>query len=217
MRPVRFDAANAKARIDTRALASTLKTILTNWGQMDFRERFVMLTAGLDTRSVLAAASAANISVQTYTNKNPNLARHDRDLPPRLAACVGSRHRFVSDLGLALDEVKARESAVIEHMDGATFHPVFGTFATGRSDLMNDNGRTTAGGHAFEIGRCFFWDKFSRAGLTEMRPSADQLLRAFFFSSPDPLPFWRDAMQAWIARIRVWCLASTGMPCWSSA
>lgn len=105
---------------------------------------------------------------------------------------------FGSRGALGSEEVKAREAAVAEHMDGATFHPMSALCSSGRGDLLNDSGLTLAHGHGFEVGRCFFWDRFARAALTETPPTAEQLLGAFFRSPPEPLRFWRDAMQLWI-------------------
>src|SRR5262245_9030654 len=49
-----------------RDLASALTTILSNWARCEFSERLVGLTAGLDTRTVFAAACAAGIDFQAF-------------------------------------------------------------------------------------------------------------------------------------------------------
>lgn len=198
MRSVRFAAANKRAETGEQALASATRTIVANWAQSGFRERYVSLTAGLDTRTVLAAASAAHIDVRTCTTRTPSTARCDLALPPRLAACVGLSHQFFGPAGATQHEVESRSAAIAEHMDGATFHPMSTLFAMGADDFMHRHDRTIAGGNMYELGRCFFWDRFSRAGLGDTLPTADQLLAAFFPLPPEPLPFWREATRLWI-------------------
>ena len=197
IRPVRFTAAESSSTKDIRVLASTLKTLMGNWGQLDFRERAVGLTAGFDTRTVLAAATAANVSFEAFTDVYELIARADRELPPRLAARVGVVHRFENDSGIEINAVRARQAAIIAHMDRAIFHPTAAMCATGRADHMHDAGLTIAGGHGFEIGRCAQWARFFRAGLTARVPTPGDLLRSFFRARPKPLSLWTEAMAAW--------------------
>jgi hypothetical protein len=196
--PVRFAAANGVTNVDDQALASTLKTIVTNWARTDFRERFVTLTAGVDTRTILAAAKASKLDVETCTTKHPHTPSKDVVLPPRLAASVGLRHRFFGLRTLDPAEIAARRAIIAEHLDGATFHPTSRSFAEGSDDFWHDSGRTIATGHVFGVAKCYFWETFAKAGLAEKHPSADQVLRAFFPHQPEPLPFWREAIGTWL-------------------
>ncbi|HET6158234.1 MAG TPA: hypothetical protein VFE34_07825 [Dongiaceae bacterium] len=197
IRAVRFTAAKTSPNRDSRLLAATLKTIMGNWGQLAFRERLVGLTAGFDTRTVLAAATAANVNFRSYTEIHEALVRADRELPPRLAARVGIAHGFEGDPAIAATDIRAREAAIIAHMDRAIFHPTARMCASGRADHMHDSGLTIAGGHGFEIGRCAHWARFFRAGFTQTLPTPGGLLRSFFHSRPAPLSLWMDAMTAW--------------------
>ena len=197
IRPVRFTPAETTSAKDIRVLASTLKTVIGNWGRMDFRARAVGLTAGFDTRTILAAATAANINFETFTDVHELLARADRELPPRLAARVDVVHRFENDPAIEMNDARARQAAIIAHMDRAIFHPTAAMCATGRADHMHDAGLTIAGGHGFEIGRCAQWARFFRAGLTEKVPTPGGLLRSFFRSRPKPLSLWTEAMTSW--------------------
>jgi hypothetical protein len=197
IRPVRFSAAQGTAPKDVRVLAATLRTVMGNWGEAAFRERSVGLTAGFDTRTVLAAATAAKIDFQAFTDIHELLARADHDLPPRLAAQVGVAHRFRDNPAIDAAEMRAREAAVIAHMDRAIFHPTAAMCISGRADHMHDLGLTIAAGHGFEIGRCAHWARFFRSGLTERAPTAGGLLRAFFHARPRPLSLWMDAMTTW--------------------
>jgi hypothetical protein len=198
MRPVRFarlDDDDASA--DHRLLASTLRIIMANWGQADFRDRYVALTAGLDTRTVLASAVASQIRVQAYTTHFPITLKRDLVLAPRVAACVGVAHMIRRPPSVDLTEVEARIAAISKHMDGANFHPA----TEYDDDLMNDSGITIAHGNCFEVGRCYYWTKFTNVGLIEPPTDPDQILAAFTFRSswrPEPVELWRRALQSWI-------------------
>jgi hypothetical protein len=197
IRPVRFSAAQPSQSKDVRLLATTLKTVMGNWGEAAFRERTVGLTAGFDTRTVLAAATAANVDFHAFTDVHEMLARADHDLPPRLAAEVGIVHRFRDNPGIDGVDIRARQAAIIAHMDQAIFHPTAAMCVSGRADHMHDAGLTIAAGHGFEIGRCAHWARFFRSGLTERAPTAGGLLRSFFHARPRPLSLWMDAMTTW--------------------
>lgn len=197
IRPVRFSASGDNAAKDMRVLSSTLKTVMGNWGRMAFRQRLVGLTAGFDTRTVLAAARAADVPFEAFTDVHPLLARADRELPPRLAARIGISHRFHDNPELDISEVRARQAAIIAHMDRAIFHPTAAMCASGRADHMHDSSLTVAAGHGFEIGRCAHWARFFRSGLTERAPTPGGLLRSFFHARPKPLSLWMGAMTAW--------------------
>ena len=197
IRPVRFSAAQSSGTKDVRVLATTLKTVMGNWGETAFRERSVGLTAGFDTRTVLAAATAANVDFHAFTDVHQLLARADHALPPRLAAQVGVVHRFRDNPVIDGVDVRARQAAIIAHMDRAIFHPTAEMCVSGRADHMHDGGLTIAAGHGFEIGRCAQWARFFRSGLTERAPTPGSLLRSFFHARPKPLSLWMDAMTIW--------------------
>lgn len=208
IRPVRFSAAEADANIDAQTLASAMKTIMINWARAGFRDHYLSLTAGMDSRLILAAASAAGLKVEARTINYPEASKADLALPPRLAAIAGMPHKLIRrpNPPLPLSEIMSRSAAIVEHMDGATFHPVSATFAHGLDDFMHDAGRTMTGGQMFGLGRCVYFRRFGNAGLGAARPSPDQVLDAYFTHSYDSYPFWnthprarwREAMQAWL-------------------
>lgn len=208
MRPVRFRAAEMDAGADDGSLAAAMKTIMINWCNAGFRECYLGLTAGKDTRLLLAAARAAKLKVETRTVKYPEASKADLAMPPRLSAAVGIPHKMIRrpNPPLPLSETLARSAAIVEHLDGAAFHPISAYFAHGLDDFMHDPGRSIAGGWLFGVGRCVFWRRFGNHGLGEALPSPDQILDAFFTHSYDPLPFWsthprprwREALQIWL-------------------
>lgn len=208
IRAVRFRAAERDEGADGQALATALRTIMSNWGRIDVQRRYLGLTAGVDTRTVLAAAGAAGLAAGVRTIAYPEASRADLRLPPRLAAMVGLRHKLVRkpDPPLPLPEVLARSAAIVTHIDGAAYHPVSAYFANGLDDFMHDSLCVMATGHMLDLGRCFYWRRFANAGLGEALPTADQVLDAFFTRSNAALPFWsshprarwREAIQAWL-------------------
>ena len=161
---------------DAGALASALKVVMVNWGQCDFSQRRVGLTAGLDTRTIMAAARAAAIDMRAQTTSYPFMDRCDRVLPPRLAASIGVPHVFRRLPPVDAEKVKSRRAFISEHLDGATAHPSFDHYALFDHARMDDRRWTSANGSCFEIGRCFFWARFANVGLSEARPSVEQIL-----------------------------------------
>jgi len=208
MRPVRFRPAEMDEGADDNSLAAAMQTILANWCNSGHRTHYLALTAGMDTRLLLATARAAKLKVETRTVRYPEASKADLALPPRLSAAVGIPHKMVGrpNPPLPLSEVLARTRAIVEHLDGATFHPVSAYFAHGLDDFMHDPGKTIAGGWMFALGRCAYWRRFGNHGLGEALPTPDQILDAFFTHSYDPLPFWsthprarwREALQIWL-------------------
>jgi hypothetical protein len=184
--------------------ADTLKAIMTNWERAEYRERYVALTAGLDTRTVLAAAAAAGIDFRTFTLHLPHVPPCDRTLPPRIAARVGAPHELRQLTPVSPADAERRAAAITEHMDGATFHPGSQYRMRFNDDLAGDSDRVIAHGACFELGRCFYWAKFSKSGIVAPPTDPDQILSAFTFRStwrPEPLEIWRQALRAWIASL----------------
>jgi hypothetical protein len=88
-RPVHFIGAGpAASGIGT--FAATLKAIMTNWERAEFRERYVALTAGLDTRTVLAAAASGRDRFPDIHHASPVRTRMR---PYPAAAHCGSHRR----------------------------------------------------------------------------------------------------------------------------
>jgi hypothetical protein len=199
--PVRFAAPITNAGEELPALVSTLKTIITNWAQADFRERHVALTAGIDSRTILAAAVAAKVEVKTFTTRFPITVRRDMVLPPRIARSVRVPHTLRRLPPVGATEVDPRMAAIAEHMDGTGWHRSTMHMARCKYDLLSDREQTVAHGNAFGDARCYFWAKFSNVGLEAQPTDPDHILDAFTFRSswrPEPLALWRRAFQGWI-------------------
>jgi hypothetical protein len=200
-RPVRSDRSDIDARDVVASFASALQAVMANWARAGFTRLRIGLTAGLDTRTVLAATSATRIDAQSYTNLYAFMDKRDRVLPPRLAALAGISHIFPHLAAADPQQAAIIRAVIAEHMDGAETHPSFDHFASHDHWTENGPGSSAAHGTCFGLGRCFFWPKFARVGLSEARPTADQVLAAFTFQSswrPEPLGHWRTAIQSWL-------------------
>lgn len=198
---VRSDPTSAQPSDVVVSFASALQTVMANWARSGFTRLQIGLTAGLDTRTVLAATCATHIDARAYTNLYPFMDRRDRVLPPRLAALAGIPHIFPSLPPVDPHEAAAKRAVIAEHMDGATAHLSFGHFANHDHGAAHGPGLSAAHGTCFGLGRCFFWPKFARVGLDETPPTADQLLSAFTFQSswrPEPIGCWQAAINRWL-------------------
>ena len=116
------------------------------------------LTAGCDSRMVLAACVAAKLKPDCVTIATPSSgARLDVAIAAKLAALVGVNHRAIEFLSPAKDELRdwqARTGHCIEDSVSSLCRTV----------KAHDNGRFTMSGLSGEVGRCFFWeDKDIRA------------------------------------------------------
>ena len=185
---------------DRTALATALTTSLSNWSRCGFSTLAVGLTAGLDTRTILAAACAADIAFETFTTIHPFMAARDRALPPRLARCVGAAHRFRTFPPVEPARIPIRMAAISEHLDGVDSHPAFRRCAHCDPDQMTGAENSSANGSCFEVGRCNYWHRLSGVDLREAPPSVDHVLTAFGQRGwrPDPIEAWRHAIQLWI-------------------
>jgi hypothetical protein len=202
--PVRPGPTSAEPRELVASFASVLQTVMANWARSGCTRLEIALTAGLDTRTVLAATCAAHIDARAYTNLLPFMKRRDRVLPPRVAALVGIPHTFPTLPPVDPHEAAAKRAAIAEHMDGATAHLSFDHFTNHDYDAAFGSGLSVVHGTCFELGRCFFWPKFARAGLGETAPTADQLLSVFTFQSswrPEPIEHWREAINRWLGTL----------------
>jgi hypothetical protein len=200
--PLRFAAPPLNAGEEMQAIVSALNTIMTNWAQAGFRERFMALTAGIDTRSVLAAAVAAKIDVEAFTTCFPITMKRDLRLPPRIAARVRVPHTLRRLRAVDASEADARIAAIAEHMDGTHWHRSTMYMARHAYDLLKDDGQTVAHGNVFGgEGRCFYWTKLSNLRGEAPPTNPDHILDSFTFRSswrPEPRELWRRAFQAWI-------------------
>lgn len=172
-------------------MASRLVTIAHNASFLPFTERLVFLTAGLDTRTMLSAFIAAQVSCQTMTSVRPGMAEADERLPPMIAASAGIPHKFVHRAGMSQRVYEDRLRIVKEHTDGQAV----GTSADHCVHAQASHATESTirfGGLCFELGRCFFWKRLG--------PTDTKCLLARFYRDPIDQR-WHDAISMWVTSL----------------
>ena len=116
------------------------------------------LTAGVDSRLILAGAAHAGVTISTFTQHYPSMTDGDQSLPPLLARELGYEHRLLRPGRLS----RSRRALFDAHTAG---HCVDGNrgdrrfFAHGQWEMIPAPALILRGG-VFEIGRCYFHRKF---------------------------------------------------------
>jgi hypothetical protein len=147
-------------------------------------ERFplwVPLTAGADSRLILAACVAENLDVTTFTFEAPDGHQHpqDRLLPPRIAETAGVEHRLFCP---------RRPDPELEHLFDT--HTAFHSHDLDRALMVRGQWEhvpkevLVLGGNGWEVGRCYYW--------REQPPVPDEY-RAWLAEHPSELD-WRDRL-----------------------
>lgn len=76
-------------------IAEILKTALCNIEKYSGKEILLALTAGKDSRLVLASAIDSNVKFQTYTAWHSNIMSCDKSIPKKIARDYGFHHSFI--------------------------------------------------------------------------------------------------------------------------
>ena len=127
------------------------------------------LTAGYDSRLLLASAVAAGVPLTTYTFDNPEMSRADREQPPALAQLAGVEHRLIGG-GKRRTPV---DSAFDLHCDGHHVGVDRGYLADGHWDAIPDDALVVRGG-VFETARHFYHEQLPAMEA----PTADAMSKA---------------------------------------
>lgn len=156
-------------------------------------ELWLALTAGHDSRTLLAAAVHAGVRVRTYTHTNKYMRDHDRIIPPKLAAAAGMTHEFFTggshrrDLLALFDEHTAGHSV---DRDRYYFPRQYFGWSQPEDTILR--------GFVFAFGRCNYWSRFPGPGLQIDVPGAEVILKGIGERSQ-----WaRQPLQEWIAWTR---------------
>ena len=75
-------------------LGNVLKCVEKEFGG----EIWLPLTAGYDSRTILAAARKAGVRLSTYTIIRKNIREWDKNIPPKIAKRLKLRHVFLNDM-----------------------------------------------------------------------------------------------------------------------
>ena len=148
---------------------------------------WIGLTAGIDSRGVLACAVAAGLPVSTYTQLHDRMSLADRELPPRLAAAAGVPHVLVppgpADAG--------RLSLYDAHSGGAAQDRDRDFYARGQWEFLGP-GEVAVRSGAFEVARG--WRRRDPHGHTGHRIPPLSVLRTFL---AEPSPTFAQDLDRW--------------------
>jgi hypothetical protein len=148
------------------------------------------LTAGYDSRLLLATLSYAGIPATTYTHIHKHMSPADTLLPPELANAVGFKHvaypgmEYRSDLA-DLCHLHTNGNCVDRDRYYIS-HQYFNWCRKG--DLILRSGGS-------EIGRCFYWRKFPEPHTSSILPSSEVILHGF---EKDPHPSLAQTIDEWV-------------------
>ena len=102
------------------------------------------LTAGADSRAVMAICKAAGINIKSFTRITARMSVADGELPPLLAACCGFSHEWTRSKRVE----DRRLQIAFDHSRGNVSRGDMKPFLTGDRDDLDG---IAIGGHAFEV------------------------------------------------------------------
>lgn len=172
------------------------------------------LTAGLDSRLLLAACVEAGVDALCYTQTHSGMSQADRRLPPQLAGLARLEHRLIEG-GRMRSDVLRRHA---EHTGNQTRETGARFMASGQFDWVRADDILLGGG-GFETARCFYWSRLDeevpRTGSDlagAFRSSSSEAAKGFGLwlewiqQHPEALD-WRDRFY-WEQRMGGWLAAS---------
>src|SRR5215208_5126239 len=135
---------------------------------------WLSLTAGYDSRLLLAAARYAGVSVKTYTQVYPGISQADLTLPPELARAVGVTHSFYSE-GTFREEFATMFD---EHTAGHSVEMDRRFISHGQFDWCQ-TGSLMLRGHGFEVGKCKYRKEFPGEKSRSTLPDVKTIMKGF--------------------------------------
>ena len=152
-------------------LVTAMRSIASRHGEV-----WLPLTAGFDSRLLLAALHGAGVQAQTFTQARPfpTMSRGDRTLPPRLAARVGFSHRLIEPRSRRTHPL----SVFDDHTGGHSVDQDRYFYARGQWDDVPASAVVLRGG-GFEIARAHFYSRFPTSETADI---AATLAHGFRFS-----------------------------------
>jgi hypothetical protein len=150
---------------------------------------WIPLTAGFDSRLVLAAALRADLPVRAYTNYRRRLSLADVELPGMLARAVGVPHEWHRP-GHTRPEA---EAAFDQHSAGDTVGVDRGYWSRGQWDFVREGDSVLRGG-CFEVGRCYYHRRLPMSPGSTPAP-ADEIARSLREPPGTPIT---PALAQWV-------------------
>jgi hypothetical protein len=158
-----LDAQKPKTYEDT--LAALQRSLVTSLSRLRKRGEAIWLplTAGFDSRLILAAASQADLSLTTFTQHYPLMESADLQLPPLLAREIGYEHRQLRPERFS----RSRRALFDAHTAGQCVDGDRRFFAHGQWEMIPAPALILRGG-VFELGRCYFHRKFPEPAARDL-------------------------------------------------
>lgn len=148
------------------------------------------LTAGYDSRLLLATAKWAGVPVHIYTHIHPHINESDRVLPPKLAKAVGFSH------SMFYGKVYRKDlEAIYDKHTGGLCAGQDRYYISREYFNWSQKGDLILRGHCFGLGRCNYWYKFPGSGIIPSVPEVDIILGGFKEGSNPALV---TALAEWI-------------------
>lgn len=166
-------------------LTEKLKRAVVNVSDLG-KPIFIPLTAGYDSRLILAATRYAGIKAESYTTGHYYISDADVTLPFKLAEASGYRHNYIEKATFS----KEKEALYDYHTAGNTNDIDRTKFSHGQWEPFGKGDLIFRGG-LFEIGRCFYWNQMG-ADL-----SIKSIMKAFGFEY-NPHSFNETALLEWV-------------------
>lgn len=152
------------------------------------RRLWVPLSAGYDSRLVLALALHAGLNVKTYTMRKANewrlvgnsrprtsyVLKADMTLPPLIARQAGVEHRWIPKGPFCGSDLELFDG----HTGGHTVENDRAYFSHGQWGWLEPGDLILRGG-VFEVGHCFYWKRFPGKYAPGALPAPDEVIDAF--------------------------------------
>jgi hypothetical protein len=178
------------------ALESRLTTCIKNLANA-YSKILLPLTAGMDSRLLLAIAASSGCTVHCFTHEHSNISSADRTVPQRLAHIAGVSHQLVKQ---RLPD-KERE----RHYDAFTHRMYAGSprqrFIHNQWKGIGKSDGILLSGNCLEVGRRFYAHVFQQLGMYgDFENNPDTTINKHFLlhSNPELL----HAMLEWLSWVR---------------
>lgn len=153
------------------------------------------LSAGYDSRLVLAVAAVSGTNVRPFTRRAPRMSLADRLLPPRIAAAAGCPHDFLS-----AQRRRAERWPAVDHHAAA--HVALGDAEPLLSGARASLDGVAVGGHGFELANGFGRISGLPPAAPDRATAAAWLARAMGEPEGSPVATLLEEWLAWADRAR---------------
>jgi len=150
----------------------------------------VALTAGYDSRLILAATRYAGITVKTFTIDDKKISYSDFKLPYRLSRASGYHHKFIKKSRFSKEKEELYDSHTAKNID----HADRIRFSHGQHDSFTKDDLILRGG-IFEVARCIYWP------YIDSNFSVGNIIRGIH-RDDNPESFYATSLTEWIKWVK---------------